>query len=127
MSISLLEELAGKTEEFEVAYSEKIKIVFRTLSQKEYDEILSVNPRTDLAGLELNKVPVLARAIVSINGKKIEGYSEYEEMDNEFSDTQKKEKIISKMDSIVVNELFRIYGEGREKILKKKIPQNKNN
>ena len=51
MSISLLEKLAGKPEEFEVDYN-NIKIVFRTLSQKEYDEILALNPRTDLAGLE---------------------------------------------------------------------------
>ena len=126
MSISLLEKLAGKPEEFEVDYN-NIKIVFRTLSQKEYDDILALNPRTDLAGLELNKVPVLARAIVSIDGQKFEAYGEFEDMDKQLSDNQKKENIISKMDSIVVTELFRIYGEGREKILKKKIPQMKNN
>lgn len=126
MSISLLEKLAGKTEEFEVDYN-GMKIVFRTLSQKEFDEILAQNPRTDLAGLELNKVPVLARAIVSVDGQKIEGYSELEEQDNQLTDTQKKERIFSKMDAIVVNELFNLYGDGREKIVKKKIQQTKSN
>lgn len=125
MSISLLEKLAGKTEEFEVDYN-GMKIVFRTLSQKEYDEILAQNPRTDLAGLELNKVPVLARAIVSVDGQKIEGYSELEEQDNQLTDIQKKERIFSKMDAIVINELFNLYGDGREKIVKKKIQQPKN-
>lgn len=125
MSISLLEKLAGKTEEFEVDYN-GMKIVFRTLSQKEYDEILSQNPRTDLAGLELNKVPVLARAIVSVDGQKIEGYSELEDQDTQLTDIQKKEKVFSKMDAIVVNELFSIYGEGREDIVKKKIQHPKN-
>ena len=126
MSISLLEKLAGKTEEFEVDYN-GMKIVFRTLSQKEYDEILAQNPRTDLAGLELNKVPVLARAIVSVDGQKIEGYSELEEQDNQLTDIQKKERIFSNMDSIVFNELFNLYGDGREKIVKKKIQQTKSN
>lgn len=126
MSISLLEKLAGKTEEFEVDYN-GMKIVFRTLSQKEYDEILAQNPRTDLAGLELNKVPVLARAIVSVDGQKIEGYSELEEQDNQLTDIQKKERIFSKMDAIVINELFNLYGDGREKIVKKKIQQTKSN
>lgn len=126
MSISLLEKLAGKTEEFEVDYN-GMKIVFRTLSQKEYDEILAQNPRTDLAGLELSKVPVLARAIVSVDGQKIEGYSELEEQDNQLTDIQKKERIFSKMDAIVINELFNLYGDGREKIVKKKIQQTKSN
>ena len=126
MSISLLEKLEGKTEEIEIDYN-GMKIVFRTLSQKEYDEVTKMNPRTDILGLDLNKIPILARAIVSIDGQKFEAYGEFEDMDKQLSDNQKKENIISKMDSIVVTELFRIYGEGREKILKKKIPQMKNN
>lgn len=125
MSISLLEKLSGKTEEFEINYN-GIKILFRTLSQKEYDEILANNVRTDIVGFELNKIPVLARAIVSIDGQKFEGYSEFEEEDKQLTDIQKKEKIIGKMDAIVVNELFRVYGEGREEILKKKTQQMKN-
>lgn len=125
MSISLLEKLAGKTEEFEVDYN-GMKIVFRTLSQKEYNEILAQNPRTDFAGLELNKVPVLARAIVSVDGQKIEGYSELEEQDSQLTDVQKKEKVFGKMDAIVINELFNLYGDGREEIVKKKIQQPKN-
>lgn len=126
MSISLLEKLAGKTEEFELDYN-GIKIIFRTLSQKEYDEILANTLRTDLVGLELNKVPLLARAIVSIDGQKFEGYSEFEEQEKELTAIQKKEKIIGKMDSIVVDELFKIYGNGREEIIKKKIQVMKNN
>ena len=125
MSISLLEKLAGKTEEFEVDYN-GMKIVFRTLSQKEYNEILAQNPRTDFAGLELSKVPVLARAIVSVDGQKIEGYSELEEQDSQLTDVQKKEKVFGKMDAIVINELFNLYGDGREEIVKKKIQQPKN-
>ena len=75
MSISLLEKLEGKTEEMEIDY-DGIKIVFRTLSQKEYDEVTKINPRTDILGLDLNKIPILARAIVSIDGQKFEGFSE---------------------------------------------------
>lgn len=126
MSNSLLEILAGKTEEVEVDYH-GIKIVFRTLSQKEYNEIQESNPRVDVIGLELNKVPVLARAIVSIDGKKLESFREIEEQDNKLTTIQKKEKFLGSMDAIVVDELFNVYAEEREKILKKKTQLKKNN
>lgn len=126
MSISLLEKLAGKTEEVERDYN-GIKIVFRTLSQKEYNEILEQNPRTDVIGLELNKVPLLARAIVSIDGQKLESFSEIEEQDKELTEIQKKENVLERMDAIVVNELFNAYIEEREKILKKKTQPMKSN
>lgn len=119
MSISLLEKLAGKTEEMEVDYN-GMKIVFRTLSQKEYDEIAKQNPRNDIIGLELNKVPILARAIVSIDGQKFEGHSEIEEQDNNLPITKRKENVIGEMDAIVVDELFNLYATEREKVLKKK-------
>lgn len=125
MSISLLEKLAGKTEEFEIDYN-GIKIVFRTLAQKEYDDILGNNPRTDLVGFELNKIPVLARAIISIDGLKFEQFSEIEEQDKNLTEIQKKENVIGKMDAMVVDELFNVYADEREKILKKKTQQMKN-
>lgn len=126
MSNSLLEILAGKTEQFEVDYN-GTKIIFRTLSQKEYNEIHESNPRVDVIGLELNKVPVLARAIVSIGGQKFEGYSEFQNQDEKISDIKKIENILGSMDAIVVDELFRIYSEKREEILKKKTQLKKNN
>jgi hypothetical protein len=119
MSISLLEKLEGKTEEIEIDYG-GMKIVFRTLSQKEYDEITRQNPRTDIFGLDLNKIPILARAIVSIDGQKFEGFSEIEEQDKNIPDIRKKENVIGNMDAIVVDELFRLYADEREKVLKKK-------
>ena len=119
MSISLLEKLEGKTEEMEVDYN-GMKIVFRTLSQKEYDEIAKQNPRNDIIGLEFNKVPILARAIVSIDGQKLEGFSEFEEQDDKISVVKRKENIIGNMDAIVVDELFNVYATEREKVLKKK-------
>ena len=119
MSISLLEKLAGKTEEMEIDYN-GMKIVFRTLSQKEYDEVTKLNPRTDILGLNLNKIPILARAIVSVDGQKFEGYSEIEEQDKNIPDIRKKENVIGNMDAIVVDELFRLYADEREKVLKKK-------
>lgn len=119
MAISLLEKLAGKTEEFEVDYN-GIKILFRTLSQREYDEIAMLNPRTDIIGLELNKIPILARAIISIDGQRIEGYSEVSDQDSNIPEMARKEKVFGQMDAIVVGELFRVYAEKREEILKKK-------
>lgn len=119
MSISLLEKLSGKTEEIEIDYG-GMKIVFRTLSQKEYDEVTRQNPRTDILGLDLNKIPILARAIVSIDGQKFEGFSEIEEQDKNIPDIRKKENVIGNMDAIVVDELFRLYADEREKVLKKK-------
>ena len=125
MSISLLEKLAGKTEEMEIDY-DGMKIVFRTLSQKEYDEVTKLNPRTDILGLDLNKIPILARAIVSIDGKKFESFSEIEEQDKNIPDIKKKENFIGNMDAIVVDELFRVYAEEREKVLKKKTKMKPN-
>ena len=119
MSISLLEKLAGKTEEMVADYN-GLKIVFRTLSQKEYDEILRINPRADLFGLELTKIPTLARAIVSIDGMKFEGYSEFVEMDSKLSAVQRKEIIIGDMDAISVDALYTLYTTERDKIIKKK-------
>lgn len=119
MSISLLEKLAGKTEEMEVDYN-GLKIVFRTLSQKEYDEIARVNPRADLFGLELTKIPILARAIISIDGLKFEGYSEIIEQDSKLPEIQRKEIVIGSMDAIIVDELFNLYTGERDKIIKKK-------
>jgi len=125
MSVSLLEKLAGKPEQFEVDYN-GIKIVFRTLSQKEYNEIHEHNIRTDILGLELVKVPILARAIVSIDGQKFEGYSEFQSQDAKLEDIKRIENILENMDAIVIDELFRIYGDKREEILKKKIQIKKN-
>lgn len=125
MSISLLEKLSGKTEEMEIDY-DGMKIVFRTLSQKEYDEVTKLNPRTDILGLDLNKIPILARAIVSIDGKKFESFSEIEEQDKNIPDIKKKENVIGNMDAIVVDELFRVYAEEREKVLKKKTKMKSN-
>lgn len=125
MSISLLEKLSGKTEEMEIDY-DGMKIVFRTLSQKEYDEVTKLNPRTDILGLDLNKIPILARAIVSIDGRKFESFSEIEEQDKNITDIKKKENVIGNMDAIVVDELFRVYAEEREKILKKKTKMKSN-
>ena len=119
MSISLLEKLAGKTEEMEVDYN-GMKIVFRTLSQREYDEIAKGNPRNDIIGLELNKVPILARAIVSIDGQKLENFQEIENQDNNYTVVRRKEVVIGNMDAIVVDELFNLYATEREKVLKKK-------
>lgn len=119
MSNSLLEKLAGKTEEIEIDYG-GMKIVFRTLSQKEYDEVARQNPRTDILGLDLNKTPILARALVSIDGKKFESFSEIEDQDKNIPDIKKKENFIGNMDAIVVDELFRVYADEREKVLKKK-------
>lgn len=125
MSISLLEKLSGKTEEMEIDY-DGMKIVFRTLSQKEYDEVTKLNPRTDILGLDLNKIPILARAIVSIDGRKFESFSEIEEQDKNIPDIKKKENVIGNMDAIVVDELFRVYADEREKILKKKTKMKPN-
>lgn len=125
MSISLLEKLEGKTEEIEIDYG-GMKIVFRTLSQKEYDEVTRQNPRTDIFGLDLNKIPILARAIVSIDGQKFEGFSEIEEQDKNIPDIKKKENVIGNMDAIVVDELFRLYADEREKVLKKKTKMKEN-
>lgn len=119
MSISLLEKLAGKTEEMEVDYN-GLKIVFRTLSQSEYDEIAKANPRADIFGLELTKAPILARALVSIDGQKFENYAEVENQDKNYTITQRKELVIGNMDAIVVDELFNLYTEERDKVLKKK-------
>lgn len=121
MSISLLEKLAGKTEEMAVDYN-GLKIVFRTLSQAEYDEIWASNPRNDIIGLELNKIPILARAIVSIDGQKLESFSEIEEQqDKDLSILRKKEIVIGKMDAIVVDAFFNLYTDERDKVVKKKI------
>lgn len=119
MSISLLEKLAGKTEEMEVDYN-GMKIVFRTLSQKEYDEVARANPRADILGFELTKIPILARALVSIDGQKFEGFSEIEEQGDNIPEIKKKEIVIGNMDAIVVDELFSLFAEERDKIVKKK-------
>jgi hypothetical protein len=119
MNNSLLEKLAGKTEEFEVDYN-GIKILFRTLSQKDWNEIYENSTRTDIIGLELLKVPVLARAIISIDSQKFENYTEFKNQDEKIADIRKRENILENMDAVTINELFKIYGDGRENILKKK-------
>jgi len=125
MNNSLLEKLAGKTEEFEVDYN-GIKILFRTLSQKDWNEIYENSTRTDIIGLELLKVPVLARAIISIDSQKFENYTEFKNQDEKIADVRKRENILENMDAVTINELFKIYGDGRENILKKKIQLKKN-
>ena len=123
MSISLLEKLEGKTEEMEIDYN-GMKIVFRTLSQKEYDDIARTNPRSDLLGFELTKIPILARAIVSIDGQKFEGFSEVEEQDSNLPMIKRKELVIGEMDAIVVDELFSLFSKERDKVIKKKTKKN---
>lgn len=123
MSISLLEKLEGKTEEMEIDYN-GMKIVFRTLSQKEYDDIARTNPRSDLLGFELTKIPILARAIVNIDGQKFEGFSEVEEQDSNLPMVKRKELVLGEMDAIIVDELFRLFSQERDKVVKKKTKKN---
>jgi hypothetical protein len=120
--MKLVEVLLGEPEqkEFEVGNH---KIVLRTLKQVEINEVISRLPRADLTMLELEKVPTLARSIVSIDGINPVGFDEIRvqvEKDKSINITSLIEEILSQMDSTVINVLFSMYSELREEAQKRK-------
>ncbi len=122
MSEDLIKALLGEPEKKEFDFGGK-KVVFRTLTQKEMDEVMKDIPRTDLAMFELEKVPILARSLVSVNGVSISAFSEVQDAINEnekVNVTAVIEKILSKMDTSTVNALYSLYGELLQEVTTKK-------
>ena len=118
----LIEALLGSTEQKTYEFGGK-KIVFRTLKQSEMNSIMMNIGRADVTMLELEKIPVLARCIVSIDGIPVEMFEEVREAikENEKVDIHSAiEKILAKMDTNTVGILYGIYIQFREECYLKK-------
>lgn len=118
----LIDSLIGEPERKEFDFGGK-KIVFRTLKQGEMNTIMMGIGRADVTMLELEKIPVLARCIVSIDGVPVEMFEEVREAikENEKIDIPTAvEKILEKMDTNTVGILYGIYIQFREECYIKK-------
>lgn len=120
--MNLVDALLGTPEQKTYEFGGK-KIVFRTLKQSEMNSIMMSIGRADVTMLELEKIPVLARCIISIDGIPLEMFEEVREAikENEKIDIPTAiEKILAKMDTNTVGILYGIYIQFREECYLKK-------
>ena len=99
------------------------KVEFKTLRQQEVNEIMIRIPRADTTMLELEKIPTLARAIVSLNNVPVEMFEEIREIVKdkpEVSIASAMEKILGRIDSDIINLMYGLYCEFREEMFKKR-------
>jgi hypothetical protein len=120
--MKLLDVIMGEPEKKEFPYGNQ-KIVIRTLKQSELNEIMMRIPRIDATMLELEKIPTLARSMVSVNGMPIEMFEEVREL-TEGSEKENTysaiEKIMSKWDTNTIGLLYGLYQDFRLECYKKK-------
>jgi hypothetical protein len=120
--LDLVKVLSGEPDQKEFKFGDK-KIVFRTLRQSEMNEVMLKMPRTDLTLIELEKIPILARTLVSIDGVDLKAFDEVREAikkDDKIDVYNVVEDLLSKIDTNVINILYNIYTEFREESLKKR-------
>jgi len=120
--MKLVDVLMGEPEKREFNFGGQ-KIVLRTLKQSEMNEIMMRIPRADVTMLELEKIPTLARSIVSINGIPVEMFEEVREL-TEGEGKEKThiaiEKVMSRWDTNTVTILYGIYIDFKEECYRKK-------
>lgn len=126
MGLNLIDALMGKNfeKEFDLGTS---KVVLRTLTQNEMNEVMMSVPRTDITMIEFEKIPTLAYSLVSINGIKIEAYPEIQEEIKKDSKVNVRGIIaamLGKLDTAVINVLWAYYRQVEEES-KKNIEQLK--
>ena len=122
MSEDLIKALLGEPEEKEFTFGKK-KLVLRTLKQSEMNEVMSGLTRADFTMLELEKVPLLARSLVSIDGVKVAAFTEIQDAfkkDEKVDVTYAVEKVLEKMDTATINILYSMYNELVQEASKKK-------
>ena len=120
--MKLVDALLGTPEEKEFELG-KHKIILRTLSQDEVNQIIEGLPRADLTMLELEKIPTLAKSIVSIDGINPTGFDEIRskvEKDKATNISKAMEEILGQMDATTISILFSCYIDLREATQKKK-------
>ena len=120
--MNLIDVLLGKPEQREYVFG-KEKIVFKTLTQNEVNEVMEKLPRMDLSIVELQKIPLLARSIVSINGVDIHAFQEVQDAikkDDKVKVVNVIEEILGKMDTTVINLLYSYYSELNETVSKER-------
>lgn len=120
--MNLVDALLGKTEQKEFAFGQG-KVTLRTLTQSEINEIMEKIPRMDLSLIELQKVPILARSIVNVNGIDIHAFQEVQDAikkDEKVKIVNVIEEILGKMDTTLINLLYSYYSELNEEITKQR-------
>lgn len=120
--LDLVKVLSGEPDQKTFQFGDK-KIVFRTLKQSEMNDVMLRLPRTDLSMIELEKVPVLARSIVSIDGVDIKAFDAVRDAlkKNDRADIYIAiEEILGQMDTNIINILYGIYSDFRDESYKKR-------
>lgn len=122
MSVGLFEKLCGKKTEDTFIYN-GASIVFQALTQGDTDDILrSISGDDYLAKQETAKIPTLARAIVSIDGKPLSAWGDIltrvkqrkEIFPSENSDIALQictEEFLRTLPASAVNTLYKAYGD----------------
>lgn len=122
--MNIVDVLLGKPESKEFNLGKDGKIVLKTLTQQELEDVMEKLPRLDLSMMELQKIPILARAIVSINGVDIHAFGEVQEAikkDEKVRVSSVIEDVLRRqMDTTMINLLYGYYGELLEETTKKR-------
>lgn len=118
--MQLMEALFGEPVKKEFKLGNK-PLVLKTLTQAEMNDVMARLPRMDLSIIELQKVPILARALVSVDNVAIEAVAEVQEA------VQKKipvidaiEVVLGKMDTSIINLLYGFYAVLLEDVKKQR-------
>lgn len=120
--MNFVDALMGKPVEKEFLFGGK-KIVLKTLSQEEMNEVTSNVARMDFSFVELRKIPVLARSLVSIDGISVLAFAEVRDAlakDKTCNTTKVIEDLLVKMDTTLVHILYNFYTELEDAVIKEK-------
>jgi len=120
--MNLVDALLGSPEQKEFKFGNG-KVILKTLTQDELNEVMEKLPRMDLSIIELQKVPILARSIVSINGIDIHAFQEVQDAikkDEKVRISNVIEEVLGKMDTTLINLLYGYYSELNEYVTKKR-------
>lgn len=112
-SNKLISALLGETVSKEFPFG-KHKVVLRTLEQDEIDEVMLKVARMDFSMIELQKIPVLARSLVSIDGASVATFQEVRDAIKKNPKTDIVviiEGVLGKFDQGVINILYNLYLE----------------
>lgn len=98
--------------------------VLKTLTQRELNEVMLRVTRADITMLELQKIPILARSIISINGVPIEATDEVrQELDKNPGIDPKIaiENVLGNLDSTMLSILYGKYEDLRDETYQKRL------
>ena len=118
--MQLMEALFGEPVKKDFKLGKKV-VVLKTLTQSEMNDVMAKLPRMDLSIIELQKVPILARALVSVDNVAIEAVAEVQDaVKKKIAVVDAVESVLGSMDTSIINLLYGFYATLIEEVTKQR-------